>query len=311
MDKKYFETIQKVTKQMNELELKKDRFIAGEKLCETLLNEAYGSFPGQYKSVKELVNSLINKKNSGEFIDNGNEVKITTSGEVVGVGKVNVISYWSTTKANENDMVKGESIVKNNIQTIILHIKTANIPFYELPTTIAHEIMHCFQQKLPKNNGVNEKTMILYHYIPMFLTKNYTDFCYYFFYGMYITYSFEMSANISSVSSFIGEYFKNRNKNEITTMEYVDALKKCDKYNAYESVLNLLPKIKITKTDIDYIKKCMTGTFKNMFGNGEDIVLYNSETFNTEAFICKAKQDIIKKCQETIEKMYGKIRKST
>ena len=287
-------------------ELKEWKIKKYEILTESLIDEAYGSFPGQYKSVKNLIDVIFNKKENNEYINNGKYITITAIGNIDGIGKINLIVNWEN-NSNINDAVSGKQYIDKNLEkNVVLNVKSNTLSRPNLATTMAHEIMHCFQQKLPNVNGVNLESMILYSYLLQF-QKTYENFSHFFFYGMYITYSFEMAANVSSVSSFIGEYFKDRNKNEITTNEYLSALEKCDKYNAYVEVLNWLANSKPNSNDIDYIKKCMTGTFKNMFGEGEEITLYNPETFNVEAFIYKTKQDIIKKCQETIEKMHINI----
>ena len=278
-----------------------------ELLTESLLDEAYGSFPGQYKTVKELVNIIFNKKENNEYVDNGKFVTISAVGNVKGVGKINLTVIWENNYSAENDAVRGKQYIDSNGEkNITLNVKTNSLVRGNLATTMAHEIMHCFQQDLPNVNGVNLKSMILYNYLPQF-QKTVENFSHYYFYGMYITYSIEMSANVSSISNFMSEYFKDKNKEEITTNEYISALENCDKYQIYEEVLNYLLYNKPTIRDIEYIEKCMTGTFKNMFGNGEDIILYDPQNFNVEVFIHKTKEDIIKKCQETIEKMHKNI----
>lgn len=290
----------------NNILSKKQLFEHREQICEKLLDEAYESFNGQYKAVKELATEIINLYNNGNYIDDGKKVTIKTSGNVVGVGKINLVVYWSLFDG-DTDIVSGKSTVdENNTLTITLTIKRGKTPYYNIVSTMAHEIMHCFQMKLPEVKDVNLKSMILYRYLPTFFNVA-PAFSYYFFYGMYITFFIERTANISAISNFMEEYFKNKNKNKISTLEYQKALEKCDKYTIYKEVLKNITKIPIEIKDIEYINKCLTGKFKNMYSNGEEVTLFDSDTFNVQAFINKKKEEIINLCQETIEKMYKNI----
>ena len=306
MKKMFIETITNTTKEFNKVVEKKRLFEQREKICQKLLDESYGSFKGQYQSIKNITNEIIRKYNNYEYISDGKKVIIKASGNVIGVGNVNLFVYWSLFDG-DTDIVSGESTVDdNNTLTVTLNVKKGKTPYYNISSTMAHEIMHCFQIKLPKVKDVNVNSMILYKYLPSFFRVA-PLFSYYFFYGMYITFFIERTANISSVSNFMEEYFKGKDKETITTLEYQNAIEKCDKYQIYEEVLRNLKNIPIELKDVEYINKCLTRTFKNMYDNNKDIVLFNPQTFNVEVYISKKKEEIIKLCQETIEKMYKNI----
>ena len=307
MEKISVKTLLKKTNDIYEFDIKKRLNEEYELLTEKLINESYGSFEGQYKAVKNLVKQILDKKEKGEYIDNVVNISIKESGEIPGIGKINLIVVWEQSKNSDDTPVSGKSVYEDNEHNIFLTVKWGNTPMYNIASTMAHEIMHCFQRELPNVKDINVNSMILYNYLLLFQSQAPEEFSHYFFYGMYITFFIERTANISSVSNFMEEYFKNKDKNKISTLEYQNALKKCDKYQMYEEVLENMLHREIKTEDINYINKCLTGKFKNMYNNNEDIILFNPTTFNVQTFINKKKEEIINLCQETIEKMYKNI----
>jgi len=306
MEKMFIKMMEDAHEQFNNVDGKKRLFEYREEICQKLLDEAYGSFKGQYQSVKNIANEILRKYNNNEYIDDGKKIIIKTNGDVVGIGNINLIVYWCLFDG-DSDVVSGKSTIdENNVLTIILNVKRGKTPYYNIVSTMAHEIMHCFQVKLPNVKDVNLNSMILYNYLPTFFSTA-PLFSYYFFYGMYITFFIERTANISSVSNFMEEYFKDKDKNKISTLEYQNAIKKCDKYQIYEEVLRNLKNVPIEAKDLEYIKNCLTSPFKNMYSNNEETYLYDKKTFNVQTYILKKKEEIIKICQETIEKMHKNI----
>ena len=61
MEKMFIETITNTTKEFNKVVEKKRLFEQREKICQKLLDESYGSFKGQYQSVKNITNEIIRK----------------------------------------------------------------------------------------------------------------------------------------------------------------------------------------------------------------------------------------------------------
>ena len=303
-------TVKELFKESNcvsDIKIKKILHEQYELLTEKLIDESYGSFKGQYQSVKNMVKQVFNKIDNGETIDNGIESIIRVNGNIEGVGNVTLIVHWSLINDTVELPVSGKSFYENNEHKIVLYVKYGNTPKYDISSTMAHEIMHCFQKELPKVKDVNINSMILYNYLLYFQSQAPEEFSHYFFYGMYITFFIERTANISSVSNFMEEYFKNRDKNKISTLEYQNAIEKCDKYQMYEEVLENMLHREIKNDDIKYINKCLTGKCKNIYNHNEDILLFDPQTFNVEVYISKKKEEIIKLCQETIEKMYKNI----
>ena len=292
---------------INDVKIRKILHEQYELITENLIDESYGSFKGQYQSVKNLVRQVFDKIEKNEVIDNGFKSIIRVNGVVEGIGNVELIVHWSLSNNTVELPVSGKSFFENNEHKIVLDVKYGNTPKYDISTTMAHEIMHCFQRELPNVKDINLNSMILYNYLLYFQSQAPEEFSHYFFYGMYITFFIERTANISSVSNFMEEYFKNRDKNKISTLEYQNALKKCDKYQMYEEVLKNMLHREIKNDDIKYINKCLTSKFKNIYNHNEDVLLFDPQTFNVQTYIFKKKEEIIKICQETIEKMHKNI----
>lgn len=303
MDKKFIDIICETENEWNKILSERYSFTKRKDAVQKMLNEAYGSIPGQFECAENIVEKLfsitpttINGIKTTEIEDN-----------LVGVGNIYIISKWHNAFSPYETSVKGKREYINGKPTIILDIyEKEQIPF-ELKTTIAHEIMHCFQDKLPKIKGVSKSSMILYNYLLQFFNFAPTQFSQMFFYGLYICYHIETSANISSISNFMTTYFKDKKKETITTEEFQEALHKCDKYKIYEDVLNTLINLKPSQIDKSYITQKMTGTFFDFYNDNEPIRLYNKNIFNVDSFIKQNTKNIIKICKETMSKMQKNI----
>ena len=274
---------------------------------EKMLNEAYGSFPGQYDSVKKLTDKIFSDFNGGQNTQNNDVTVVETVGDIEGIGKVKVISKWTLDINFKGKTVQGVREYDDNTPTIKLKIIWGGTPKYKLITTVCHEIMHCFQDNLPKIKGVNEKSMILYRYLSDFVNGSNSEFTRYFFYGLYCSYSIEVSANVSTIGSFMGEYFKDKKKNNIKTLDYQEALAQCDTYQIYVKILNKLTTLQPTKEDKEYITQCMTRPMLNFYYFNMPIQLYKPETFDVDRFIEQNKQKIIQVSETTLGKMRKNI----
>jgi len=276
--------------------------------AEKILKESYGSFPGQYESVKKLTDKIFDDFNNGENVRNDETTIVETIGDIEGVGKVKVVSNWTLDISFKGKAVQGiRKYDENNMPVIELKIIWGGIARYKLITTVCHEIMHCFQDKLPKINGINEKSMILYRYLADFIKESNSEFTRYFFYGLYCSYSIEVSANISTIGNFMDKYFSDKKKSKIKTTEFQEALKYCDTYQIYVKILNKMTTLQPTESDKVYIKQCMTMPLVNFYNNNLSIQLYKPETFNVEKFIVQNRQKIIETSKKTLAKMNKNI----
>jgi hypothetical protein len=303
MDKRFIDIICETENRWNNILFESDSFTKRKDAVRKMLNEAYGSIPGQFECAENIVKKLFSP-----IPTTINGVKTTKiEDNMVGVGNICVIAKWYNISSPYEKSVKGERKYINDVPTIILEIyEKEQIP-YEIETTIAHEIMHCFQDVLPKVKGIDENSMILYRYLPEMFNFAPSYFSRMFFYGLYICYHIEVSANVSSISNFIEKYFKNRKTKTITTKEFQEALHECDKYKIYEDTLNTLTNVKPSQKDKEYIFQKMTGTFFNFLNNNEPTKLYDKENFDVNKFIQKNVKNIIKVCKETIFRMQKNI----
>lgn len=285
---------------------RKEHILKSEKI-NRILSEAYGSFPGQYNACIKIADEIVLKAEKQEYISDKNCNIIIVNGEIPNIGDIKIITKWYVSKYGDT-IVRGLKTT-DEYPTIELTVYAGEITYYNLSSTIAHEIMHCFQQTLPKMKGVNDWSMLLYQHLlefynnaPSFLTSN-------FFYGLYICYAIETSANISSVSAYIKGRFKDKDKNTITTGHLQAALKKYEKYSDYVDVYSSLKDknfFDFTDKDIEYITKCMTKPITNQLSNKSE-ALFSKEDFNVRKFIETNMKKIITISKDTIDKMWKNI----
>ena len=284
----------------NGISLKKRLFEFRTEKVKKLLVEAYGSFPGQYESVERISDNIILRIEKKEYLKENGYYLVSVIGNVVGVGDVKVIVKWYNNKYGDK-IVYGRRIGKNTVE---LSVYAGEVVYYNLSSTIAHEIMHCFQDTLPNVKGVNEKSMFLYSHILEFYQNAPSSLVANFFYGLYICYSFEASANISSVSNYISGFFKKRK--DITTIEMQKALHKFDKYQDYDEVYKSLVNksfIDFTDDDIEYIEQCMTNKLHNYVTNSMESI-HDKNNFNVKKFINSNIKNIVNICKNTLDKMW-------
>lgn len=291
-----------------EHELKKEEVF--DKKYIPLLEEAYGVTKEQYFFTKQVSNEIIENYKLGNYINNGDYCLINLNYNNTPYGKIYFNVNWKKNNFENVDVSGNREYNKDGSTTVNLTIETneKNVNA-KLSGTLSHEIMHCFQTKLPKLKGVNIKNMVLYYHLLSFARLAPTDFTRMFFYGIYFTYHIEMTANISSISNYIETYFKEfkqREQHIISTNDLQKALLKNEKYVTYKNIMEVMKNIKPTKVDINYIHECLTKELLNIYDN-QKVVLYDKNNFNVNEYVKKTKSIIIKKCGETLLKMRKNI----
>lgn len=283
------------------LNYKKRKLIREQKYNE-FINEAYGSFPGQYEKVKKIAEKLIDKWANGDYVKQGVLCQMRTTEFDDNFGKVIYILNFHCLPYDPDFDVTGIKNVDESGNTIIALSVEGNSLYEEnMASTLGHEIMHLFQTTLKNAGNVNEKSMILYHNLPSFYGSAPSDLTGSFFFGLYICYQIERTANISSISNYLQQYFK-KTKEKVTTKSLMTALHNCKKYKIYEEVLNDLQTLSWHMNDKQYVVSCMTKMMKNPYSN-QYVQLYNKENFNVDIFINKNIKNICNTCKETMDKM--------
>lgn len=277
-----------------------------EKRFNKILMESYGSFPAQYQIAKNISNKLIQKFVNREFTQKNNEYTVTLDDNSPSFGNVIYKLTWVYADNDAEKEVKGNSYYDNGKHIVNLSVITKKLYKPEMVGTIAHEIMHVFQRTLDKVHGVNEKSMLLYQECLGFMHDSVSVFSEYFFYGLYICFSFEAAANISSVANYMERYFAGLDFLKIKSKDYSKALIENQKYNNYQTVLNTLTNTQPTYEDKKYITECMTTPIVSNI-DGNEHIIYNSDNFNVDIFIEKNVKNICKVCQETMDKMKNNI----
>lgn len=273
-------------------------------MYESIIKDSYGSFNGQYEEVRDILNALKFKLYCNDYVKSEGDLKTYE----VNKDDCKYILIW-------NNNVYGDKIChgktekdKNGKVVIELKISSDKIYFPNLISTLAHEIMHKHQYTIKAIDGINENKLNLYCYLPYFSMNAPTDFSQYFFNGLYACFSHERKANISSVSNYLAELFKNGFKTNNPTVEITKAIKNNEKYKGYENILNCMEAIEPKAMDINYIIECMTTPLKNIVTNsGELVPFFEKEGFNIEMFIKKNREYIIKQCKYTMRKMMDNV----
>lgn len=87
--------------------------------------------------------------------------------------------------------------------------------------------------------GVNKESMLLYCNLMDFMSSAnpISRFSMYFFYGLYMCFSIERKANISSLSNYLKEYFKDGFKTNNHLKEFTTVLHDNDKYKEYQDIM--------------------------------------------------------------------------
>ena len=273
-------------------------------MYESIIKDSYGSFNGQYEEVCEILNALKFKLYCNDYVNSNGTVKTYE----VNKDDCKYILIWNNniygdkichgkTKKDENDKI-----------VIELKISSDKIYFPNLISTLAHEIMHKHQYTIKPIDGISENSLNFYCYLPYFSMNAPGDFSQYFFNGLYACFSHERKANISSVSSFLSELFKNGFETNNPIVEITNAIKESEKYKGYENILNCMETTEPNATDIRYITECMTTPLKNMVTNSDELSpFYEKTAFNIELFIKKNREQIIKQCKYTMRKMLDNV----
>ena len=273
-----------------------------------LLKESYGSFPEQYNATKIIADDIINKIENNEYVDKGEFYLIKTKGLIPFIGEVNFSVKWFERKYGDT-IVRGVQRNEGNEIFIDMVVYTPYIVNYNLSSTIAHEIMHCFQKKLNKVKGINEKSELLYYNLLSFYNNAPGRLSALFFYGLYICYNIEANANISSVSNYISDYFKDIDKNKITTKDIQIALNRFEKYSGYREIFDSLKGksfLSFTEDDIRYITKCLTNPMKDI-SSGQYKYYFLPEDFNVETFVNENIKIIVNISEKVLKKMNKNI----
>ena len=307
MDEKLLNALERARKEqvkysINDI-LKENR----KKRFHKILNESYGSFPAQYQMAKSISKQLINKFVNKEYTRKGNNYTVTLVNNSPSFGEVTYSLTWVYNEHVGNvKEVNGNSYYKDKKHFVDLVATTKQLYKPEMVGTIAHEIMHVFQKTLDNVNGVNAKSMLIYQECLNYMDNAVNIFSEYFFYGLYICFSFETAANVSSVANYMESYFSNWDFLKITTKDYTKALKENQKYNNYKTVLDVLTTFKPTIEDKKYITQCMTTPIVSYI-DGQMYSHYNNKNFNVDIFIEKNVKNICEICQKTMDKMFKNI----
>ena len=126
-----------------------------------IIDESYGSYKGQFKTCEKIANKIVSLIENGEYEKEGNCNIIKVSEKIDNIGNVLFQVNWFEKKYGDT-IVRGKREYINDKQVIYLTVYACNIVEYNLVSTIAHEIMHCFQSNLGNINGVNVKSKLLY-----------------------------------------------------------------------------------------------------------------------------------------------------
>ena len=272
----------------------------------SILEESWGSYRGQYQSVLAITQKLIDKIEKDDYTQNGDCCELNLSENIPGIGNVEFKVKWYIRKYGDT-IVRGRREKIKNGTVIYLVVYTGNIVEYNLSSTIAHELMHCFQERIPSIKGLNKTSALIYKKLLLFYNNAPSRLCELFFYGLYICYSIETSANISSVSNYISSYFKGKEKNSIMTKQLFNALLHFDKYEDYRIVLEELKGKtyeNFSEQDTQYITSCMLGEFED---NGTYVKIFDKKHFDIRLFIDKNLANIVNTCEATLKKMHKNI----
>lgn len=280
------------------------QFFAREREYLSLLNEKYGSVDELYYAAKRIAFSIVNDYQRGRYEDNGNYWRINYLNTEICGNKADIFANWKKGGFIYNDVIGKKDFVNGKI-VITLTIEADNTPEArsELESTIAHEILYCYQATLPKVKGVNEQSMTLYGYLLYFYRNAPTDFSQALFFGLYCCYDFEANANVAATWNYVENFLREKKKFNPTTEDIQEALFHYPKYKAYKTIKEAL--IGSNPTDIDkaYITNCMCQTFSNPIEPQKTERLYNRDTFSPDAFIDANKSIIIKICEKTLQRM--------
>lgn len=309
MDEKFWKIIDETQGRWADILEEKQHFIKKKDVIKSILNETGGSFSGQFEATENIVEQIFQKWDNAEYKKRDDFFEVVVEDEISDVGEIKVITRFSTNNLFGSKNVSGKKLPNEDGKLLVeLNVNLGSAPRYEIASTMAHEIMHCFQSRcLRQIKGITPKSLIIYHYLSQFIQHAQGVFAEYFFYGLYISYSIETAANVSSIANFMAEYFKGADKNAITTEQFKKALEKCDKFQAYKEVLRVLTTKEPNENDKEYIKQCMTRTFIDFFDDDKPIKFYEEEDFDVKRFINENRNNIIKTCRKTIDKMWKNI----
>ena len=273
-------------------------------MYESIIKDSYGSFNGQYEEVCDVLNALKFKLYCNDYVKSEGDIKTYE----VNKDDCKYILIWNN-NAYGDKICHGKTYKNENGKIVIeLKISSDKIYFLNLISTLAHEIMHKHQYTIKPIDGINENGLNLYCYLPYFSMNAPTDFSQYFFNGLYACFSHERKANISSVSDYLGELFKNGFETDNPIVELTNAIKESEKYKGYEDVLNCLTTTEPNAMDVKYITERMTTPLKNIVTNSNEMLpFFEKEGFNVELFIKKNREQIIKQCKYTMRKMLDNV----
>ena len=279
--------------------------IAGIEGLHNLINETYskvmvermGSFEGQVDACDRISKMIENR-----LFDNGwKPVNFCFEEEIDNVGIVRFNVSVEDRLPNGFEVMGSKDVESDGSFSIDLRISSSlrNVP--NISATIAHELMHCFQQTLERVDGVSENSMITYMLSIDAFHSAPDLFSYMFFYGLYLCHSIETKANVSCVANYLRSIFDGK-ESEVRTIDIQKALMYCDQYNSYVRILSFTEKPVVTGKGLEYIKRIMTGMVRNPY-NGQFVRLYETDKFDVDKFVKSNIRTMNGICKKTIDKM--------
>lgn len=269
-----------------------------------ILKESYGSFINQYEIVDDIAQQLFDKINKNDFVTNNGAyfVEINCDKDKCLFDKV-VLMWIPSVGADE--ICRGETRVENGKTIIKLRYFKDELNYPNIISTFSHEIMHCYQHIIKDIDGVYKESMLLYTNLMDFMNgaNPIARFSMYFFYGLYMCFSIERKANISSLSNYLKEYFKDGFKTNNHLKEFTTVIRDNDKYKEYQDIMEKMTTLRPNPKDIEYITKCLTTPIIDVYNNNQIHPLYNKDIFKPLAFINRNRKRIIRLCKYTMRKM--------
>lgn len=274
------------------------KLLENERKYRNILFEKRGSFPDQYKIATNVLEKIIKT-----IENNKNILKRDTDGfyNVIVRDKTEplpLIKYsfkWGTFGYDSEKLCKGETNYDKdeNIPIIKLTVNDIRYDKSNIITTLAHELMHCYQGYVKSFGNIDE---FFYFMIPSFIRDAPTNLMSEFFYAIYITFPHEMNANVSSIESLLFQ-----NKDNGKTIK--ELLENCDKYTQYKEVHDFFTNqrnLMLTERDIKYLYNCLC---KEQEVYDIKSTILNPQT-DIKSYFYKKVKEIIKKCDYVLKKMH-------
>lgn len=181
------------------------KIMENENLYRKLLSEKRGSFPNQYQIALTVLNKIIKtiEENNERLIrDNDGFFNVIIRDSTGPYPLIKYIFKWGNYDHEPERVCKGVTTFDavENIPLIKLTVNSNELNESNIITTIAHEIMHCYQSLLYNVGNIDDK---FYKNILNYIRYAPSDFTKYLFYGLYITFDIEINANVSTIESLL------------------------------------------------------------------------------------------------------------